>query len=473
MMNSFLTLLGLALCLGTYQDPEPPKKPAQELKGLWLGTLKAGVVDLRLAFEIEEEKEGKYLAKLISIDQNNTKVPCTKVANEDGKVTLVVAFGMATYQGKFTSKGSLDGTFEQNKKKFPLILERVEKLPTVVRPQMPKGPFPYLVEDVTFANRRDKITLAGTLTMPKGAGPFPAVVLVTGSGPQDRDETLFGHKPFWVIADHLARQGIASLRYDDRGVGKSGGKFATATTADFATDALAAVQFLRTLKRVDSGNIGICGHSEGGIIGPLVARQSPKDVAFLVLLAGTGIPGDKIIRHQMKDFGKLLGESETDLAQGEEFIATLFPLAKQAKSTEEAKKLLQGAIDTFATKIKEEKDRKTFLEASPAIVEQFSSPWLRWFISHDPASTLARVRCPVLAMNGEKDLQVKPGDNLPPIRDALARAGNREVTLKEWPQLNHLFQHCKTGLVSEYGLIEETFSPEVLAFMSDWIKTRK
>ena len=464
-------LIAFAVLAAAQEKP----KAKTDVAGLWLGVLKVGPIDLRLAFQIEKVKDkDEYKATLISIDQDRAKVPCDKVTFAERKLTVELPKIAASYSGTLNEKGTaIDGTFTQLKQKYPLKLDRIDKLPTSNRPQHPKSAVPYLAEDVTFENKKARIELAGTLTMPKGDGPFPAVVLVSGSGPQDRDETIFDHKPFLVLADHLARNGIACLRYDDRGVGKSKGSFAGSTTADFATDAYAAVGYLKGRKKIDAKRIGICGHSEGGAVAPLVASEHPDDVGFIVLLAGPGITGEAISSAQFKDFTKLGGASDEDVPEGAKFQAKLLTAAKAAKTTAEAKEAIAKVVKDFAATVKDEKKRKELEGASDAIVARVSDPWIRWFLAYDPLPVLKKVKCPVLALNGEKDLQVRPGPNLKGIAAALKAGGNKDVTVEELKGLNHLFQTCKTGALSEYGQIEETFAPEAMKKISKWINDRK
>jgi pimeloyl-ACP methyl ester carboxylesterase len=371
----------------------------------------------------------------------------------------------------------LKGTFEQRGLKLPLSLNRVEKVSTRKRPQTPKKPYPYSAEEVVFENPKAGIKLAGTLTLPKEGGPFPAVVLVTGSGPQDRDESLLGHKPFLVLADHLTRKGIAVLRFDDRGVGKSKGDFAKATSADFAMDAFAAIQFLSTRKEIDPKSIGVAGHSEGGMIAPMVAAEHPDKVAFIVMLAGTGARGDAIIERQTRAIGKAAGASADQLAVSARLQKILMDTARSQPDEVAAKKALVGVAVTFAKNLNDA-ERKALeldvgsdeaLKAAEDAAATFASPWMRFFLNHDPAPILARVKCPVLAVNGALDLQVLPDQNLPLIEKALREGGNMRFETKVFPDLNHLFQHAKTGQVGEYGQIEETFAPEVMELMSSWI----
>jgi len=343
------------------------------------------------------------------------------------------------------------------------------------RPQEPKPPFPYESVEVTFENKAANATLAGTLTLPKGSGPFPCVVLVTGSGPQDRDEALLGHRPFLVLSDYLTRHGLAVLRYDDRGVAKSTGKFATATSDDFADDALAGLEFLKTRKEIDAKKIGIAGHSEGGLIAPMCAAKS-KDVAFIVLLAGTGIRGAELLPIQSKLIAVASGTPEAEAERQAKESSAIFAMMVAGKSDSEVKEAIRVAVlKQLAlepeTKDLPEAERKK--KADQLVEEQsgelFSS-WFRRFLVLDPRESLKKVTCPVLAVNGEKDLQVPSLVNLPQIEKTLRDSGNKDVMIIEFAGLNHLFQTCKTGSPTEYPQIEETFAPVALEGVTDWIR---
>jgi len=467
MIRSLLLLLAFA-SQGIAAEPKGLPSPV----GYWLGTLKVGETELRLVFHIDSGKPNEFTGKMISLDQNRAEVPCKTVTFQDGKLEIDLPAVRAKYTGTLDDKAArFTGDFTQAGKTFPLMLDRIEKLPEAKRPQTPKSPFPYVSEDVKFPNAGAKIELAGTLTLPKGEGPFPAVVLVSGSGPQDRDETLFEHKPFLVLADHLTRAGVAVLRYDDRGIGKSGGKFAGATTADFATDAHAAVNFLRTRKEIDPKKIGICGHSEGGMIGPMVAAEHPEEVAFLVLLAGPGIHCGEILKQQNLDVlrNAKLGEEHRKLMS--DFFDSAVPLIASDRTTEELKKAVGEVADKLVATWKDESERASIRKHFAALTAAFADPWMRYFLAFDPAIHLQKVKCPVLALNGDKDVQVPSKENLAAIAAALKAAGNKRGTVKEYPGLNHLFQTCKTGEVIEYGSIEETLNPEVLKAVSEWIAT--
>lgn len=459
-----LLAIPILLLVFTAARAEDKPKPAVEPVGLWLGTLKVGPIELRLAFDISKDQDGKLGGKMISLDQNKAEVPITKAEFAERELQLEVAGGVIRYVGKLDDQGVLVGELEQNKQKFPVKLARIDKLPESNRPQTPKKPYPYPSEDITFENALAKIKLAGTLTVPKGDGPFPAVVLVSGSGPQDRDETLFEHKPFLLIADHLAKRGIACLRYDDRGVAKSGGQFAEATSGDFATDAYAAVKFLIADKRIDSKKVGICGHSEGGMIAPIVAAAHPDNVGFIILLAGPGVSGETIMIEQAVDFSPA-----EDANTVKALMVELAALVKSDQSTAEVKNQMRSVFDKHIALEKNEKKIAEAKKNSQTSIDAYTAPWFRWFVKHDPAQTLSNVKCPVLALNGGKDVQVKPRQNLDAIELALTKAGHKNFECVEYKGLNHLFQNCKSGQIVEYGQIEETIEPKVLEKISAWI----
>ncbi len=334
------------------------------------------------------------------------------------------------------------------------------------RPQEPQPPFPYREKEVTFENPAAGITLAGTLTMPAEGSKFPAVVLLTGSGAQNRNEELFGHKPFLVLADHLTRRGIAVLRLDDRGVGSSEGTQTDATSADFATDAVAALDYLRTRPEIDHTATGLAGHSEGGLIAFIAAADNPGKVAFVVSMAGTGVKGEEISAMQTEDIL---------LARGTATDAAKMVAAKQRRDLalifDNTPQFVEANIDSLAGLIVPGFDAlpDDTKDALRAQILGSNSPWMRFFAAHDPAIDIVRVKYPVLAINGSKDLQVRPSVNLAAIEAALRKGGNSDVTTIEYPGLNHLFQTAETGLMAEYGQIEETFSPQVLEDITAWI----
>jgi uncharacterized protein len=322
---------------------------------------------------------------------------------------------------------------------------------------------------VAFTNDKFNIKLGGTLTIPAGTGPFKAVILITGSGPQNRNEELMGHKPFLVIADYLSRDGIAVLRYDDRGVASSQGNYSEATSADLATDVEAAFYYLKNNPKISLKEIGLMGHSEGGLIAPIVAATN-QGIAFIVSLAGPGVTGQQIIIRQSQEIGRLSGENEVQIKEATETNKKLYAVLRKEKDNKKAEIKILALYKEILEK------KKTSKEDTEKAVNQlkatFSAPtytWFRYFIMTDPATFWKKVKCPVLAMNGEKDLQVAANENLPAIEKTLKSAGNNSVKTVKLPGLNHLFQHCKTGLPTEYSEIEETFSPEALKIISDWI----
>ena len=308
--------------------------------------------------------------------------------------------------------------------------------------------------------------------MPNEGSNFPAVILLTGSGGQNRNEELLGHKPFLVIADYLTRNGFAVLRYDDRGIAKSTGDHSLATTEDFAADALFAVNYLKTRNEINHAKIGLIGHSEGGIIAPLAAVQS-DDIAFIVLMAGPGIPGDSIINLQSKLIQTAEGTSEEEISKSMKIQREVFQMIKEYDDNEILKNKLEEKFwNEYPSMSEDEKkqlgDPKVYLNMQ---IKTLTSPWFKYFLKYDPIPALEKVKCPVLAINGEKDLQVPPKENLSAIEDALKRGGNKNYEIKMLFGLNHLFQTSSTGAISEYGQIEETFSTLALETILTWLES--
>lgn len=318
---------------------------------------------------------------------------------------------------------------------------------------------PYISKDVTFRNSSANVTLAGTLTLPNSTGRFPAALLISGSGPNTRNETVAGHKIFLAIADYLTRHGIVVLRYDKRGVGKSTGNYATATTLSFASDALAGVEFLKSVKQVDPKEIGLIGHSEGAEIAPIVADRS-HGVAFLVMLGGPGVPGYKIILSQLALIDRASGVKKSSVDSALALESRLLKIVRMEKDSARAAAKLKEIL------VKEDKQPAATADAA---VSELLSPWYREFLSYDPRPALEKVTCPVLGLWGSKDLQVAPAENMPAVRRALQKGGNKHFKLVEIEGLNHLFQTAKTGSPLEYGMIKEEISPKALSTMTNWI----
>ena len=372
----------------------------------------------------------------------------------------------AKYHFPKSETGSLQGTLQQAGQTFPAVLQQ-EKLKAKNRPQTPKGPFPYNSKEVQYTNPKDGATLAGTLSIPQGAGPFPVVQLITGSGAQDRDETIFDHKPFWVIADHLTRNGIAVLRVDDRGIGGSTGASPENTTYTFASDVVAGLDFLRTQKMIDPQKMGLIGHSEGGMIAPIVASQR-SDVAFLVLLAGPGVNGFEVLVQQNRDLAlakKYSAERVDNMIKA--YRVAMDPKGSSEHEEDRARALIRAQLALSDQEVSEEKEQKIVQN----LLKTKNAPWIQTFMSIDPASYLQKVQVPVLALNGSLDLQIHADINLKGIEQGLLRGGNKTYQLVKLENHNHMFQHANYGTVEEYGILEETFSPEALTIMTSWIRT--
>ncbi len=456
------------------QEPDAPT-PA-DFAGNWLGTLDVGAAQLRLRFVFAEGDDG-LTAEVFSLDQGNARIPNASIAVSGATVTVSMSALGASYEGTLSAEdGKITGTLTQTGTSYPLVLERVsEEEAEMRRPQDPVEPYPYLAEDVTYPNPDGGHTMAGTFTRPADGGPFPAVILISGSGPQNRDEELMGHRPFLVLADHLTRRGIAVLRYDDRGVGESTGRFATATTPDFASDALAAVAYLKTRDDVNPTAIGLAGHSEGGVVAPIAAAES-DDVSYIVLMAGTGVNGERILYAQAALILRAAGATEEAIAGNRARQERIFAVLKSEPDLERAGRQIEAVIRASLETASDEElafagitDSTSAETVIAAQVQQVNTRWFRYFLTYDPAEMLERVTVPVLAINGEKDLQVPFEENLREIEAALRRGGNNRYEIHAFPNLNHLFQHSETGAPSEYQTIEETWSVEVMEVIADWI----
>jgi pimeloyl-ACP methyl ester carboxylesterase len=474
-------LLGVVVALpagvpasGHADEPKKDKAAAPGLEGIWQGSLKVGGLELRLVFKVTRKPDGVLSAKMDSLDQGARDVPLDEATFKDQVVRMKSKSMLAEFTGKMSSDGSqIVGDWKQAFNSFPLTLKRLAKEPRLNRPQEPKPPYPYTEEEVAYDNPKAGIKLAGTLTLPPGKGPFPAVLLITGSGPQDRDEALFGHKPFKVIADYLTRRGIAVLRVDDRGVAKSTGSHSKATTLDFADDVETGVAFLKSRPDINPTQIGLIGHSEGGIIAPIVAARS-SDVAFIVLMAGTGVNLEQVLYLQGQAILKASGVSAGTLKRQREMQEILFAVVKEEPDDSKALAKLRERMKDIKAKLSEG-ERKELDKQQGRLESQLkslTSPWFRFALTYDPRPTLQKVMCPVLALNGDKDLQVDSKVNLVAIEKALQASGNKDYTIKELPRLNHLFQTSKTGSVTEYGSIEETIASVALEAMASWIAER-
>jgi pimeloyl-ACP methyl ester carboxylesterase len=454
-------------------SPAAAQQPGEAVVGRWEGSLDTGAGQLPLVFNITRGDDGSLAGTLDSPNQGAFGIPVTAVSVEGSAVSLEIAAVAGGFSGTLSDDGStIAGTWSQGPASLPLTVTRSEgdEASGPDRPQEPALPLPYPWEEVRVRNAEAGVELAGTLTLPEGPGPFPGVVLVSGSGPQDRDEALMGHRPFYILSDHLTRQGIAVLRYDDRGVGESTGTFGTATSEDFTADALAAVSFLRDHPRVSPDAVGIVGHSEGGLIAPLAATRS-DEVAFIVMMAGPGIPGAEILALQGELIARAMGTSEEVIALNSSTQARMIEAVLDEPDPEQAAPRLRAIMSEAVAALPSEAQEAAGQSIETEIA-QINSPWFRYFLAYDPAPTLEQVTVPVLALNGDKDLQVPWRENLEAIEAALSRAGNADVTIRRLEGLNHLFQTAEAGTPAEYARISETMSPDALEAVSGWILER-
>jgi pimeloyl-ACP methyl ester carboxylesterase len=441
-----------------------------DLTGGWRGSLATPRGELRLILALDRTWYGAYSGTVESIDQNpGEMIQMSHVSVANGKLRFAVEQFGASYVGTVVEQGTrIQGTLSQGRN-LDLVFERSEGVPEIrfstARPQHPVGIAPYQIEEVSFHNVDDtEVVMSGTLTVPESDGPFPVVILISGSGPQDRDQTVFDHRPFWVLADTLTRAGIAVLRYDDRGTAQSTGDYGSATIADFASDAQAAVQFLANHPEREFSAIGLAGHSEGGLVAPIVARLNP-DVEFLVLLAAPAVPIRELMLAQTREFLEVRGDSAAIIERGMPIQAQLMDIAGRDTSHSTAVGEINAVLtDEELAALGEPRD------ARDQVIGSMLRPWYRHIIIHDPAPYLSDLNIPVLAMIGSKDTQVDPATNLDALRRNLANT--QDSTIVELPGLNHLFQTAQTGSMDEYGMIEQTFHPEAMARIISWIDAR-
>lgn len=441
---------------------------SQDISGDWSGIAKKGSKEITFVFKIKHEN---------SIYSSTMSVPTFRVSGikpttttfANGKLIIDGSNVGMKYEGTFNSKtNQFEGTYKEGGVELLLNLKKGSiKIAEAKRPQEPIKPYPYYEEEVVFKNTEANISLAGTLTLPNKNGKFPVVILISGSGPQDRDETFMGHKPFLVLSDYLTKQGVGVLRFDDRGQGASTGDFGKATTEDFSKDVLSAISYLKTRKEIDVKKIGLVGHSEGGIIAPLVANNS-KDVAFMVLLASTGIPGEELSVMQSKTFRQFPVKDEVAY---EKNTRKAIAIVTSNKSDVEIKNELTAHYNNFIrpilTSLNVPKDKiNLFIEGQ---LKTSLKPWSRYFLQYNPADEIEKLKIPVLSLNGSKDTQVNAKINQDGIRNALIKGGNKDYKIVELENLNHFFQECKTGRMDEYRKIEQTFSPTALKEISSWI----
>ncbi len=442
---------------------------AQDIVGSWNGILKIQTQELPIVFNISENT-GVLSSTMDSPSQGAMGLATDSTTFIDNILTIEMTKIGINYVGTYNGT-SIVGTFTQGG--TPISLDLTPgKYKVATKLQEPKEPYPYLSEEVVFSNENsENIKLSGTLTIPTNAENPPVAILITGSGPQNRNQELLGHKPFLVLSDHLTRKGIAVLRYDDRGTAQSEGRYEIATTFDFASDVESAVTYLKTRNDVvDIDKIGLIGHSEGGLIAPIVASKN-KEIAFCVLLAAPGISGKQILMTQTRKAMELGGVSPEDIEINEQFSSQIYEICADYQGEESKEEII-----AIFTEMKNSSSEMLKTQLTEGVIQQqvqlITSPWMRTFIQIEPKDYLSKVNCPVLAINGEKDFQVVPEMNLGGIKNALKANNNTDVTINEVKDLNHLFQTSETGSFTEYASNEETLSPIVLEIISDWINER-
>jgi pimeloyl-ACP methyl ester carboxylesterase len=456
----------------TAADPAPA-----DFVGHWQGDLDVGGTSLRLVFHIEASEDGGLAATLDSPDQGATGIPVETVTVKGDSLRLDIAAASAVYVGRLTAEGqTIEGEWRQGGTTLPLTVERVDEVEKRPRPQDPEPPLPYAEETVRIDVPGADVTLEGTLTLPPGDGPVPAVVLVSGSGPQDRDETVAGHRPFLVLADHLTRRGVAVLRTDDRGVGGSTGSTFRSTMDDRARDVLAAVRFLGERPGIDRQRIGLLGHSEGGWVAPLAATEAPDEIAFAVLMAGPGQSPRDLMLSQQRTLLTAQGSEDAEIAAREAFLEGNFDIILASPDTATARTRLLERRARILTELPDAQRRALetyFEEQTDAERDQAlrlaNSAWFRDLLAFDAASSLRAMEQPVLALLGTKDVQVPADENAPLLAGLLNADARPDREVRVLPGLNHLFQPSETGLPSEYAAIDTTMSAAALEAVGGWI----
>jgi alpha/beta superfamily hydrolase len=438
-----------------------------------MGTLHVSV-DLRIVFHISADGKGGLISSADSPDQSAYGLKCDSTYIADNELVIEMEMLQASYRGKMINDSTIAGIFVQQVS-IPLTLTKTDKLAERKRPQTPKPPFSYREEEVIYNNQDKSISYGATITIPEGKGPFPAILFITGSGPQDRDETIMEHKPFAVLADHLTKNGYIVLRVDDRGIGKTTGNFKTATSADFANDVSNGIDYLLSRPEVNKKKIGLLGHSEGGMIAPMVAEKR-KEIDFLVLLAGPGVRIIDLMSEQNAAIARASGVSEEAVKQIKPLFTKVVETIMQSPDSLTAHQQVTAYTEYWASTqpaaILKELDFQTQENRSnyiASMITEFNSPWFRYFMAFDPSRYLTKLHAIVLALNGDRDIQVLSSQNLPGIEAALKKSKSKDYEIKELKGLNHLFQECKTCTIQEYGELEQTISPLVLETITTWL----
>lgn len=453
--------LGVVVCASVSCSSRTPGEP---LSGIWEGKLEYPGLELRVAFRIVSSHDGDLTAVMLRPDQDDREIRVAEVASEAGQVRLVVEAVGGVFSGQMSSdRASIEGRWDQRGRSDSLVLHRVSEISKPPRAQTPQPPYPYDVEDVAYESLEDGVTVAGTLTVPPDGRPCAAAVLISGGGAHDRDYVVLAHRRFMVLADYLTRNGIAVLRFDDRGVGDSTGDRSTATSLDYCLDALGGVRFLRGHSEVDSARVGIIGHSEGGTIASLAAARS-SDVAFVVMMGSPGLPGRQYNLQFEESVGRALGESERSIEAKRDLQERILGVIAEETDVAVARIKLQRILGELDPPMPDAR--------VDAALRRFLSPWFRFNVLHNPGDTLKEVSCPVLAVIGEKDVHVPPQENLEAIGRALLDGGNEDFRTLELSSLNHFLQKAETGSPEEYGRIEETLSRDAMDLITTWILAR-
>lgn len=450
----------------------------------WSGILNAGGRKVELILQLQPDSNATYKSTWEIPAQKVKGLTSTKTELKGNAMAIEIKWIAATFNGTLSEDGKkIEGTWGQSGYNFPLVLEPYVEgkvIPVVVKPQTPKAPFPYESTDFVYQGIKTKLTYGATLTYPKeDSKKYPLIVLVTGSGAQDRDETIMEHKPFAVLADFLTKNGYAVMRVDDRGVGKSNGVFQASTSADFALDVEEHLNYAKKLPQIDSTKMGLLGHSEGGLIAPMVASRN-KFIAFVILMAGPGVDITELMAAQNEAVLKSVGVSseatQAYIPLYKQLMTTINVATSKSEATNRATELVKNWVATTdkdivkkTTNISSDADISTFVNP---FVESLSSKWWKYFVSYRPAASLEQLTCPVLAINGSKDIQVTADANLQGIQAALKKAKNKRFDIHKFDGLNHLFQKCKTCDVAEYGDLETTIEPEVLEYIKYWLLLR-
>lgn len=468
-----------AICIGS-------NLKAQDITGSWIGAIPVNGTQLHLVFHIKKATDTSYSSTFDSPDQKAFGIPCSATYVKKDSLLIGIAAIGGGYSGIWNGKDSISGTYKQGGGKIAMGLKRttgIDKAPVIkdpVRPQTPKPPYNYYTQDVEYDNADKSLHYGATFTRPAGKGKYPTAIIISGSGTQDRDGTMLGHKPYWVLADYLAKNGIAVLRVDDRGAGKSsiGDNINGKTTLDFSYDIEASLNYLETRSDVDKKHLGLIGHSEGGIIAPMVAARR-TDVSFIVMWGAPEIGGAQTMAEQFAYYKlKPAGIDTTAVRAFTQLQEDIFALFKSAQTVDALDQAIKPVYETWR-KAQSQKILDALYVHDNSIAgadintifnSYYNLPWMRFFIAYDPSQDLSKVACAVLAVNGSKDTQVNAVENLAKINEVLAKSGNKHFEVKSIPGLNHLLQTAVTGDLAEYEKIDETMSPVALNIICTWIK---